>query len=123
MKPAYIRIGKKRERFISFELNNSAERFTVKPWIYQKDVERNLQPGDTVKVYYKHSNQYYNTQVYQIEKGKEILASYDLYNQTISEKWVMAVFAGLFLILLAFLQKKNLSLVNFLNSLVSVKKI
>lgn len=83
-----------------FMLNNITQKFTVYR-VHQgyTDLEYEIDIGDTLKVYFEPATSFYNTKVYQIEKGRKVLVSYRTIRDNESNNRVLLLFSGIILII------------------------
>lgn len=112
----------KYRRVFYFELDNSQQNFAIRR-LYENysRFESEIKVGETVKVFYKASTKQYNTNVYQVEKGNIIIASYKDHIQEFSTKAGALLFGGLLLSIGTVLWYRKFNLLNFLNGLVGGK--
>jgi hypothetical protein len=74
--------SKQYKTVFAFSLKNSDEKFAVDRGASVCDaLNTQIHPGDTIKVYYRHSSNEYNTFVFQIEKGQQTLADINEYQK------------------------------------------
>jgi hypothetical protein len=114
----YIKEGKRHDRYLYFLLDNSDQQFVIRPLpSHPRDLESDLNTGDTVKVFFRPASGY-NKNVYQIEKNGVVLADYDSYNKRESGDAVLCLFGGFFLITYAILLHRKIAIWQLLNRLV-----
>lgn len=102
-----------------FRLNNSEEKFAIyRSDEAYEDLASNIKPGDTVKVYYRPSLREYNTYVFQVQKGSNVLARYDDYNEQVSSETGMLLLLGILLIAGTIMWYKRFNLIKFMSALV-----
>jgi hypothetical protein len=74
--------SKKYKTVFAFTLENSDEKFAVDRGINVCNfLNSQIQPGDTIKVFYRQSTNEYNTFVFQIEKDQQTLANIKEYQK------------------------------------------
>jgi hypothetical protein len=107
------------KRVFYFRLNNSDEKFTIhRSDEAYGDLVSDIKLGDKVKVYYRPSLREYNIYVFQVEKGNNILASYDDYNNQMSSKTGILLFLGILLIAGSVMWYNRFNLIKFMSGLV-----
>jgi hypothetical protein len=115
----------KRNRYKScfyFQLHNSREKFAVlRSDEAYSDLQLNIRPGDTIKVYYRSVSNEYNQHVFQVEKNGRILEHYYDYNERVSTRAAIGLLAGLVILAFAFMRYYNLNLLTLMNKLVDGK--
>ena len=74
--------SKKYKTVFAFTLENSEEKFAVHRGVGVCNyLNSQIEPGDTIKVFYRQSTNEYNTFVFQIDKGQRTLADIKEYQK------------------------------------------
>jgi hypothetical protein len=107
-----------------FKLNNSKENFAIyhSDKAYQHFLSH-IKPGDTIKVYFRPGGGDYNLNVYQVEKGKKIIASYSDFNKEISTKTGILLFLSVLIICISIFWYKKINLFKVMNSIVEPRPL
>jgi hypothetical protein len=114
-----IKQGKYKKNHFLFNLVNSNQSFTIfRSYEGYSDLDYQVRPGDTLKVYFKPVESGYNKNVYQVEKGDRVLVSIDEYRKASAPMPVLLLFTGLFLIVHVVLSFKKMSIASLLTSIV-----
>jgi|GEM_PF-3309074 len=116
-----IKRDKYKKNHFLFNLVNSNQSFTVfRSYEGYSDLDYQIKPGDTLKVYFKSIDNGYNKMVYQVEKGNRVLVSMGDYKKELAPMTVLMLFTGLFLIVHVVLSFKKMSIANLLTSIVDI---
>ena len=106
-----------------FRLHNSDQNFTV----YRSDnaygrLQEQVKLGDTIKVLYEPSSENFNLDVYQVEKGNNIVQSYSTYNKQSSSAAGIMLLAGTLIVAIGVISYANFNIWKFLMRLTSVSR-
>jgi hypothetical protein len=102
-----------------FKLNNSNENFAVhRSYEGYEDLKTAVEVGDTIKVYFRHSSNTYNLNVFQLEKKGKVLEDYKNYSESQSSKAGIGLFIGILLTIGSILWYKKFNLLKFMTGLV-----
>ena len=82
------------------------------------DLERNIKPGDTLKVYFRDTQSDFNTDVFQVEKNGLVIEPYQSYQNREGNRLGLLLFAGLVSIVASIFYFTNTTPVKFLVYLV-----
>jgi len=94
IKKATIKITDYKNVF-AIRLNNSPQRFAVDRGAdFCKYLEKLIKTGDTLKMLYRNSTGEYNTFIFQIQKGNEIIADFNGYKKKQTEMIILCYFFG-----------------------------
>ncbi|MCU7552852.1 hypothetical protein OCK74_27280 [Chitinophagaceae bacterium LB-8] len=98
-----------------FRLYNSDQNFTI----YRSNnaygqLQDNVNIGDTIKVYYEPSSEDFNLDVYQVEKGNNIIHNYSTYNKQVSSAAGIMLLAGTVIVAVAIISYTNFNIWKFL---------
>lgn len=94
IKKATIKITDYKNVF-AIRLNNSQQRFAIdRGDDFCKYIRKLIKTGDTIKILYRNSTGEYNTFIFQIQKGNEILADFSGYKKKQTEMIILGYFFG-----------------------------
>ena len=104
-------------------MNNSQEKFAIyRDYEGYDDLESKIHKGDTLKVYFRHSNSPYNLHVFQLEKNREVLETFSDYKESSSTKVGLAFFLGILTLIYSVLLYNKMTVVDLLTFFVEGKK-
>jgi hypothetical protein len=102
----------------ALQFRNQKNYFAVyREYMGYQDLSASLKIGDTVTIYYRSSTKEYNLNVFQIQKGNQLIKSYKEYNESASSNGGIQLFLGMLIIAGAILWFKDFKLFRFLDKL------
>jgi hypothetical protein len=113
----------KYKRVFYFQLENSPEKFTIyrNAQVYDS-YNHSIKKGDTIKVYYRPSSYDYNENVFQVEKGTNIISNYNNFETELSAKTGLFLLISIILLVCGIMLITSFNLLKFLKYLAEGKQ-